>query len=428
MKLTNEDSLGDTVIKGGYCIGCGVCAGLAPAEYAIVLNEYGLFQAEERLNDPEVGEKVSKICPFSNNAKSEKELSEEFLTDARLFTFEVGKFIECYAGRVVEDSVYQASSSGGIGRWFLSKLLSLGEVDYVVHVIDNKSEQVGELIYKFSIARTEEDVFNSAKSAYYPVEMSHVIRFILENPGRYAITGVPCFIKAIRNLSLVEPVVRDRIRFTVGIVCGHLKGAFYAEMIGWQLGVKPDFLCGLDFRVKVPGKKANDKGVRAVSSVNCKEKSSIRTVREIFGTGYAQGYFKNNACDYCDDVLAETADISIGDAWLPEYLDASTSIVVVRNKKIKEILENGIQESELRLESISAGRVAESQAGGLRHRRDGLQYRLYLKRKRNEWFPVKRVEPKKKHLSWRRRWVLRLRMEFTQKSFVHFKDAKAKDD
>lgn len=39
------------------------------------------------------------------------------------------------------------------------------------------------------------------------------------------------------------------------------------------------------------------------------------------------------ACDFCDDVFAETADIALGDAWLPEYVQDGngTNVVVTRN-------------------------------------------------------------------------------------------------
>ena len=34
---------------------------------------------------------------------------------------------------------------------------------------------------------------------------------------------------------------------------------------------------------------------------------------------WGAGFFQNPACDWCDDVVAETADIAFGDAWVEPY-------------------------------------------------------------------------------------------------------------
>src|SRR5690606_38702641 len=34
---------------------------------------------------------------------------------------------------------------------------------------------------------------------------------------------------------------------------------------------------------------------------------------------WGAGFLQNPACDFCDDVVAETADIAFGDAWVEPY-------------------------------------------------------------------------------------------------------------
>jgi coenzyme F420-reducing hydrogenase beta subunit len=34
---------------------------------------------------------------------------------------------------------------------------------------------------------------------------------------------------------------------------------------------------------------------------------------------WGAGFFQNSACNYCDDVVAETSDIAFGDAWVEPY-------------------------------------------------------------------------------------------------------------
>src|SRR3546814_6079536 len=89
-----------------------------------------------------------------------------------------------------------------------------------------------------SRARTAEDIRLGAKSRYYPIELSAVIDQIRAVPGRYAVIGIPCFIKAIHLLRAKDAVLRDRIAFTLGLYCGHMKSARMVESFAWQMGTE----------------------------------------------------------------------------------------------------------------------------------------------------------------------------------------------
>lgn len=132
-------------------------------------------------------------------------------------------------------------------------------------------------------------------------------------------------------------------------------------------------------------------------------------------------------CDYCDDVLAETADISIGDAWLPEYVKDSygTNIIIVRNPFLLKIIENN--KKELKINELSVRKVYLSQAGGFRHRREGLSYRLFLLDKNNEWRPHKRIKANS-NISSRRKRIYDMRLMLREQSYIGFKKALDNDD
>ena len=86
------------------------------------------------------------------------------------------------------------------------------------------------------------------------------------------------------------------------------------------------------------------------------------------------GYFKYKACDYCDDVAGETADMSFGDAWLPKYSNdpKGTNIVISRNKILDKILKEDIK----KLDKLDPKDFVNSQLASFKHRRNGLQARL----------------------------------------------------
>jgi hypothetical protein len=201
-------------------------------------------------------------------------------------------------------------------------------------------------------------------------------------------------------------------------------------MLAWQCGVKPDKLLAVDFRKKLPGRKANRYGIEVLGLQDDQVVTSIRPVDELYGNNWGMGFFKYKACDYCDDVVAEVADVAVGDAWLPQYVRDSqgTNVIIVRHPIIHHIIEQAVAEGRLKLDVLDAGEVAQSQAAGFRHRRDGLAYRLYLTDQQGEWRPPKRVQPNRRGLTHNLNKIQSLRILLSAESHSAFKDALVADD
>jgi hypothetical protein len=79
----------------------------------------------------------------------------------------------------------------------------------------------------------------------------------------------------------------------------------------------------------------------------------------------------------------------------------------VRSPLVAQLVQAAIADGRLALEPLDAARVVETQAAGLRHRREGLAYRLTWPRRGVA--PRKRVPPRAEGLPTRRRLVYRLR-------------------
>ena len=244
-------TLQNTVINNKFCIGCGACAAVAPDANQMKMSDDGFFQAIVHDDDTQTVESVLlSVCLFADASEDEDEIADRIFPDNLMRHSGIGKYSACYAAHVTDPASYAQSSSGGLAKWILKRLLEERHVDYVVQVFEQGAAASGGQLYGYDIVATMDDVSLGARSAYYPVEMSGVLKRILETPGRYAITGVPCFVKALRNLCRENQILRDRIVFTVGVICGHLKSTDYGSMIGWQLGVPPKELASIDFRVK----------------------------------------------------------------------------------------------------------------------------------------------------------------------------------
>ncbi len=419
-----DQNLTETVIEGGYCIGCGACTAVQDSAYEMEMDEWGQYQASsDEASSGDTGAK--NVCPFSEEARDETQIGRALYGEHATFEEHVGFYQSCYAGHVTEGDFRVEGSSGGMAKWVLYELLRRDLVDQVIQIVAQAPAPEDNTIYGYSVFETPGEVVEGSKSVYYPVEMSGALEYIREHAGRYAITGIPCFIKALRLLSSQESVFDDRIEYCVGLVCGHLKSKRYADMIAWQFGVEPGNLSYIDFRKHLPDTKANEKGVEVEPIDGLKEVADPEIVQNLFGTDYNRGFFQYKACNYCDDVVGETADISVGDAWLDEYLDdgAGTSIVVTRHPMMEKLVKEGVSDGRLHLDNVGADTVAESQAGGFRQRREGLAYRLHLADERDDWRPPKRVKANASHIDADRKKVYDLRMRMTERSHTAFRKA-----
>ncbi len=428
--MSESRKLFETVIKNNYCIGCGACSSVPNSPFSIKKDKFGNMIADGQQDAIDNSDaKVLAVCPFSGSSKNEDELGEMHFPENMQIDGKLGRFLACYAGYAISDKMRALGSSGGIGKWLGYTLLQAGKIDYFVQVVQNDSGKANDELFTYAIFDHPDSTVNGSTSAYYPTTLSEVISQIKKKEGKYAITGVPCFIKALRLLALQDTVLKERITFTIGIVCGGMKSANQSKMIAWQLGVHPKNLSRINFRGKDYGAIAATTKIYQVWSDQddiIREKKS----GDIFGADYGMGFFKPKACDFCDDVVGETADISIGDVWLPRYRfdTKGYSLVIVRNKQLLAFLKEGVYNGELFLEDLSAADAAKSQEGGFRHRRDALSYRLQKKEISGEWYPPKRVQPGEFIIEKKRIKIYALREKICDKSHTSFVDALEKDD
>nr|WP_281379328.1 Coenzyme F420 hydrogenase/dehydrogenase, beta subunit C-terminal domain [Halomonas campaniensis] len=385
------------------------------------MDDYGQYQSS--LKDTNVFASThidyEKLCPFGSDAKNEDEIAKQVFSDTCEHNSQVGYYNGVFAGHVAEGEFRKRGSSGGMGTWVLNELLLKGLVDYVVHVKSESSGQdLNSIPFKYQVSETLEETQQGGKSRYYPIELSEALQSIRNNPGRYAVVGLPCFIKSVRLLQTQEPILAERIRYCVGLVCGHLKSAHYAESLAWQMGIPPQELEGIDFRIKDPSQPANRYSTYAKGSSGEK----VVPTRQLFGADWGAGAFKYKACDFCDDVFAETADVVLGDAWLPEYVQDSygTNVVVTRNQEIRQLIVNARTEGRLEMDDLGVEKAVQSQDAGLRHRKVAIGYRIHCEKASGSWVPNKRSGPAttlQPHYEMKRQ---RLRAELRELSHISF--------
>lgn len=395
------------MVRAGLCIGCGSCVAQAAPAARMRLDAYGQLRPAGASGwAHRSSESFSRTCPFSPAAVSEDQLAAQLFPAARQRDAAAGRFAAAYVGYVAEQDFRLQGSSGGMVSWVAAELLKQGLVDGVAHVVAVDDPARDGRFFRYRISRTEAEVRAGAQSRYYPVELSEVLGAIGAQPGRYAVVGIPCFIKAVQLLRREQLLFRERIGYTLGLFCGHMKSARFVESLAAQMQVPLREVRRVEFRHKAPGRPANWYCAR----LTLRDGSVVsRDWWHLADGDWGAGFFMDSACNFCDDVVAETADVSFGDAWVEPYASdwQGTNVMIVRSPRIGQLVMAAIDDGRLRLDPVDGGFVAQTQAAGLRQRREGLAYRLA--RRHGGVRPHKRVAPDACASTPRRRLVYRMR-------------------
>jgi coenzyme F420 hydrogenase subunit beta len=407
------------VVARGMCVGCGACGVRTSGAIPVTLGRFGVYQASL---DGVSAEKIaagSRVCPFSDDSKNEDVLGAarfpQLPKDDR-----VGHYHSVFAGRLTDDERLMGSSSGGLTSFLLAELLRTGRVDAVLHVGREGDEEM----FGYRVSTTPEQIIDNRKSAYYATSFDEMVEQVRGDGLRYAVVGVPCFIRALRLLADEIPELAEQFTLYVGLVCGHLKSQFFAESLAWQAGVAPDKLETVDFRVKNPTRRSSDYDYAATPRGG--GKPAQRATKSAIDGSWGYGAFQPEACNFCDDIFAETADVVFADGWLPQYVNdwRGTNIVVVRDPELRALFDAAHERGEITLDELTPDDAAKSQGGNFRHRRVGLRVRLADDAKAGLSIPRKRVEPGYEGVPRKRVAIIRQRRKMSALSLTAFEEAR----
>ncbi|TCB46547.1 coenzyme F420 hydrogenase [Acinetobacter terrestris] len=395
----------DSIVKNNLCTGCGVCISEDKSNRAKMVwnNEGFLVPLLDRKSSQD---EMIKVCPFSLNQKNEDELGDIFLKERdNQYQDKIGYYYSLYAGYSKE--FRKTSSSGGIATYVFKMLLEYKIVDnlFIVKEVD------GEYAYQFF--SNIEEITQISKTRYTPVTLEKLFQEISEIEGTVAVSGVACFVKAIRLKQMYNPKLKEKIKFVVGIICGGLKSKYYTDYLAQEAGCDSEYSYA-QYRVK------NEQSYALDYRFSCEEKLNkrihmveMRSLGDMWGTGL----FKSNACDFCDDVVTELADISLGDAWIDPYNKngLGNSIIITRTKVAENLIQEGLNEKYLVLERVIEEEILLSQSGSFNHRHKGLLYRIEHASKNGKISPKKRQRYlKKQNLFFN--FIQRSRLKTRQKS------------
>lgn len=368
------------MVKSELCTGCGVCVSEDPKALKMTWNDAGFLVPE--LISKETQNAI-KVCPFNTApdeaVKDEDALAMIFLPEARKSDPLIGRYEQTYVGY---DRRYRiTSSSGGVGTYVFEYLLKRNIVDHLFVVKEVNGN------YEYQLFDDVSAITRISKTRYYPVTLEKLFLQIEDLPGRVAISGVACFLKAVRLKQYYHPELKEKIPFLVGIICGGWKSRFFTDYLAQRAAIGGTY-SKQEYRLKNLKSTASDYSFGAFDSESQFHQLKMGQVGDMWGTGL----FKARACEFCTDVLTELADISLGDAWIPGYREdgAGHNIIITRSALAEKMIEDGAKEGLLEINKVSEEKVIQSQQSSFSHRRNGIKFRIQLATIKNQKIPFTR--------------------------------------
>ena len=332
------------------CSGCGTCISLCKNKaLKIELNsERGVYYPKVDISKCDDCSFCQKICPVSdgNIIKLSEKIFGRKITDIL-----VGNILGCYTGYSTSQRIRYESASGGLITQLLIFALERKLID---GALVTKMKEGSPLRTESFIARTKDEILEASKSKYCPTPANVALIEILKRNGKYAVVGLPCHIRGIRRAELHNRELRERIVLHLGLFCHHTPNFWATEILLKRMNIKSDDVVKLDYR---------GGGWPGFMNIKLKNGRNVSIDLQSYWRFLGLDFFISRGCLLCTDCLNELADISFGDAWLPEFSkdNMGTSMIVVRSNIGMKILKNAEFEGYIKLSKINVKKVIQSQ-------------------------------------------------------------------
>ena len=331
------------IVEDGLCIGCGICAALAPQDIKIARGDDGDLRpiAGTDLSDAAMA-RIDEVCP----SLRVEGIPLELAADAPHNDIVWGPYHEMSLAHASDKTIRHEASTAGLLTIMGIYLLESGKVDAILHVKPAVSPANFGIA---TISRTREEVLSGSGSRYGPTAALLPIEEVLSSDERFAVIAKPCDLNALQNLSHHDARVKERIGYFLTMLCG---------------GFQPDEA----FRGFLTDNGLSDEGVGAVRyrGFGCPGPTTIDYedgsraafhYLDFWGEDESQ-WSMPLRCKICPDGIGEAADLVAGDAWdgaSPDREDSLTdegyNTVIARTKKGYDLYE----------EAIKAGVVTKTQ-------------------------------------------------------------------
>jgi coenzyme F420 hydrogenase subunit beta len=360
------------VVASGLCCGCGTCVGVCPAEAIDIHVSAGIYQ-------PRINPEKCNSCGLCIKSCPGHLVDFESLCHSAFGkppeNSLIGNHLGCYVGHSSNEAIRYNSASGGIATRLLVYAI---ENDLIDGALVTRARKDKPLMPEGFIARTVDEVIAASKTKYCPVAVNTGLREILKEDGRYAVVGLPCHIHGIRKAERVFKVLSKRVVLRIGLLCSHMISFEGLDSLLAKLHIPKGSVRELNYRGD------GWPGSMSISTLDgSKQTLPLMRSWHAYWPVFSSFFFTPMRCTMCPDQAAELADVSLGDAWLPEFKSdrSGKSLIVIRTKAASDFFAALNREKAVNMRKVEDSKVVQSQLVNLVFKKKDLGSRLFTLRK-----------------------------------------------
>lgn len=358
------------VIENDHCITCGACIQVCPPHIITSSFSKERMAYEVKITNPEkctgCSAPCDQVCP-----SIETNFMKLLGTNGRPVPAE-GPIKNVYLGYSEKDQVNGISSSGGIVRKLIHKAIQEG--DPVICLTRQGTDYLPETISR------ESDLMRIPGSIYHSIDFNDAIRLLKQVEKPAILVATPCQLAGIRNYIIdFEPQLEQKVKFTIGLICGW---SFSHHSIEALKVYKKIIDPVTDVRYRGEDQIGNLK-IYTEKRTYIYSRSKHESFKQWIDYRAAFSRTLNRLrCRVCMDHTNILADISVGDAWIKRTWGNKLSVIVSRNQRGEEAIQQLMNFKDIHIERTSVADLIESQSKNLVYGIDARKMTSYLKLKK----------------------------------------------
>lgn len=361
----------EKVVNNNMCIACGSCIYACP--HNIIYPSYN--RHHESWGVSFIESDICKTCPhpcdrvcpsisvnfnYLLTFKQEQENTLQNQTEEQYYTG--------YSSQFGNNGI---SSSGGVIRSLIYQNISDGVPVVCLTNINNN--------YSIAAIKDINQITSVPGSIYHSISFHQSIGLIKESSRPVVLVSTPCQLEGIYNyIYYLDTSLYKKIHLAVGLICGWMYSmhAIHAFCSYKKIKEEPTLISyrGED-KVGLLKIKTKDN----FFSFNRRKFKSFKEMID-YSAAFSRK-FNILRCRVCENHLNVLADISVGDAWLKRKKNEKESIIIVRSKKGKEIIQSMVNH-DLYIEKADFNDIIESQSANLVYNYNAYAFSEYLRKKK----------------------------------------------
>ncbi len=334
-----------SIIDTGLCTGCGGCVGFCPYLRSHRGATVALFECDRQDG------RCRRYCP---RMETDWDAVRQNFFDAAELTPEIGAFKGLYLTRSTDPDIRSRSQHGGTVSTLVCLALEQGLIDGCV-----VAKEEMPMLPQSITALNRDEVLAAAGSKFGNApSVAEFNRVSAKGAGPLGVVATPCQARALAkmrtNPAEGDASRMDRLKLVIGLFCG------------WTLDWRQLRQMVLD---ATNGKKILGMDIPPSSHACMQVETSDGTIEIPIAR---VNDCVRECCDYCTDMTAEFADISVGSARSPEGWDVDRhwNQVIVRSRAGEALISLAREKGVLEFKPVPQGNLdkLKSAAAGKRKR------------------------------------------------------------